>query len=132
MKRLFVILAALTLSLATQAQDKDKYKGLKKISPDRDRGSVSILHFSDDDISIDLDDLAFTDLHIDLSGLESLHELSALGNLENLERLEELEALEVLTDEGFLEDIIEISLDAGLMSLEALKELEVRPRKAQQ
>ncbi len=138
MKRIFIILAAFTLSLATQAQTKDKYEGLKKISPDRSKGSTTIIHIPDEDITINLRDLNIGDMEIDLSSLESLNELSALsalGELESLEELEvlsDLEALEVLVDGEFLEDIIEISIDASLMSLDILRDLEVKPRKAEQ
>ncbi len=136
MKRLFVILAALTLSLATQAQDKDKYKGLKKISPDRQDRTSTVIYLNSDD----LEDL---DINIDLSSLESLSELSSLSQLsslsslaeleklEELEGLSELEALEALDGE-FLGEIIEISIDAGLKSLEVLKDLDIKPKKAQQ
>lgn len=136
MKRLFVILAALTLSLATQAQDKDKYKGLKKISPDRPHRSSSVIY-------IDREDLDDLDINIDLSGLESLSELSALSELsslsslaeleklEELESLSELEALEIIDGE-FLGEIIEISIDASLKSLEALRDLDIKPRKEKQ
>lgn len=147
MKRLFVILAALTLSLATQAQDKDKYEGLKKISPDRPKGSSTVIHVRDDNFVISLDDLDLSDPDIDLSSLESLSKLSALSELsslselsnlgrleelESLEELSELEALEELIDGEFLEEIIEISVDASLKSLEALKDLDLKPRKEQQ
>ena len=135
MKRLFVILAALTLSLATQAQDKDKYKGLKKISPDRPDRTTRVIY-------LDQDDLSDLDIHIDLSSLESLSELSSLSalsslsslaeleKLEELESLEELEALEALDGE-FLGEIIEISIDASLKSLDALRHLDIKPKRAE-
>ena len=141
MKRLFVILTAFTISLATQAQDKDKYKGLKKISPDRPDRTTTIIHLDGDEFDLDLDDL---DINIDLSSLESLSELSSLSELgslsslaeleklEELESLSELEVLEELADSEFLEEIIEISIDASLKSLEALKELDLKPKRAEQ
>lgn len=150
MKRLFILLAALTLHLATQAQDKDNYEGLKKISPDRPKGSTTIIHLRDDDnFTINLEDLDLSDLDIDLSSLSSLSDLSSLKELSKLsalgelgelaeleelgelEKLSELEELEELLDGEFLGEIIEISLDASFKSLEALKDLEIKPKKMQ-
>lgn len=142
MKRLFVLLAALTLHLATQAQDQDKYEGLKKISPDRPKGSATIIHLGDDDhFTINLDDLDLSDLDIDLSGLHSLKnlsslkelsKLSALGELAALENLSELEELEEILDGELLGEIIEISLDASFKSLEALRDVAIKSRKEEQ
>lgn len=141
MKRIFIFLAAFTLCLATQAQDRDKYEGLKKISPDRSfKGSANVFHFPDHDVIINLDELTLEDLDIDLSGLESLkcleslHELSELSSLAELEKLEELESLgelEILADPEFISDIVIISLEEGLKSLETLRDLEIRPRAEQ-
>ncbi|MDW3195671.1 MAG: hypothetical protein R8G66_25060 [Cytophagales bacterium] len=140
MKRLFILLAALTLHLATQAQDKDKYEGLKKISPDRPKGSTTIIHLDDldlADLDIDLSRLESLSSLSDLSSLKELSKLSALGELgeleelAELENLSELEELDELLDREFLGEIIEISLDASLKSLEALRELEIKPKKEQ-